>query len=106
MAQRLAAASVFRQSGERCYLCGAREAVTARKRPRQGRRSSGLAILEPVFPVDGIPIALGEKPALGLSEVQVEGARLAAGGQKFSDIGHVSGGLVFRRKLLERDQRG
>jgi len=46
------------------------------------------------------------KPALGLGEMQADGGTVAAIGEKLSYILHMGPGLVFGRKLLQRDKCG
>ena len=75
-----------------------------RLRPPCGRYSD-LSVLKAVFPIDGLSIEIWKQPALCLGQMQVDGSGLATGGQKLPDIVHVRAWLVFRFKLLQRDQR-
>lgn len=93
------------------------------RRPRQGAAAAcsptvrqadhpaagnvlALSVLKAVFSINGERIDARKQPALGLSQVQRNGSRLATGGQKLPDIVHMSARLVFRRKMFQRDERG
>jgi hypothetical protein len=66
----------------------------------QGREFlSGSAVLEAVFSINGRSIEIGKQSALCLGEMQVDGARLATGGQKLPDVVHLGARLVLRWKL-------
>jgi hypothetical protein len=73
-------------------------------RPPRGRYSD-FPVLKAVFPIDGLSIEIGKQPALCLGQMQVDGSGLTSGGQQLPDIVHVRAWLVFRFKLLQRDQR-
>jgi hypothetical protein len=59
-----------------------------------------VARLEAVFSIDGRSIKIGKQPALCLSEMQVDGSRLAAGSQELPDIVHLGVRLMLWWRLL------
>ena len=84
--------------------------------PNQHRRGAGRArrighgqglagsVPDAILLVDRQWVELGKQPALGLGEVQRDGCRLAAIGEKLPDVVHMRPRLVFWRKLLQRDE--
>lgn len=72
---------------------------------RAGQAAIRPPILKAIFPVNGSVVGLGKQSALGLREVQVDRALLAAGGEQLPDIVHMLARLMFCFKLLQRDQR-
>jgi len=63
-----------------------------------------LSVLKAVFLINGERVDAGKQPALGLSQMQRDGSRLATGGQKLPEIVHMGARLMFRRKMLQRHQ--